>query len=75
MCDVILHCFCIFHLAVNVFLWLSLYAAAAGNNQYMAQLGQRNTTTVLSLRFAADDRMCGHHTAVWRLYQPSSTGR
>ena len=46
--DVIYRCFCIFHLAVNVFLWLPLYAA--GNVQYTAELGQRRSTAVAQLR-------------------------
>ena len=36
LCDVVYHCFLYFHLAVNVFLRLPLYAA--GNNQYVGEL-------------------------------------
>jgi len=38
--------FLYFHLAVNVFLWLSLYAA--GNNQYVPELSQHSSTAAAS---------------------------
>ena len=54
-CYVMYFCFCIFHLAVDVFLRLPLYAAS--NNQYMAELDLRRTTAVASYRFAYGNRM------------------
>ena len=46
----VIFCFCIFHLAVDVFLRLPLYAA--GNNQSVAKLVQRRRTPVALYCFA-----------------------